>query len=279
MTKKQDDISKGLDQAIIRQENSRTGAWLATLKKIGIAFPILLLIIAIVTSPVDNKDSLEDVIFNLSPNTSDSYQSDDQSYLSEIKGIDEEAEKFSWPWTDKNYTEFTIPKEPSKRLSLRQVTKKYGRASYYDEHTDSNGNVYVDANYSSDDDDSRTATLSFKKYGDKFRLVTVRFDNLLNTIYPTAIRAAELYQWNQGELDKVELSQSPKEIYEKYGKPTAVYADASLYAGEDDFYRTIEFYYQEDNDETSTINSVSLMFQEDDDGKLVLIQKDGVFKD
>lgn len=265
MTKKSDivEIEKALDQA--SEKVRRASINTEMLKKFALFFPLILLVatgLYLSFSPKGTSDKAE-----RKPHEETAKEA---SYLSELKNVTEVKD---FNWTVDRYDAIVVSDIESQSPSLKDISEKYGLADTYEESEDvSDGRSIVVATYYGEDY-VQNVTFRFIYSDGIYRLYSKNFAYLPDDTYPVATDEKFKFNWNQEQVDTLALGQKPDEIVADYGLPT----DASQVAF--DSFRQLIFVYQEDNDPTSTVNSVQLNFTQDEFGEFVLTSKEGVFRD
>lgn len=247
-------------------DQSASNQWM---RWVEIGLPIILISVAILylligklTATTNQEDLVEDQIVESVSRT--------HSYLDEIEGV-KPADTFDW--TVRKYDDVKIADEKESSMTLSEFTHEYGQANSYEESTMiSDGSSVVTATYHSEDF-GQYVTFWFNMSNGAHRLYQKSFYSLVDENYPEATDENFVFKWDQAAIDELVLDQSPEEIIEQFGLPT--YARQN---GMQD-YRQLGMLYQEDNDPESTINSVHLVFMQNDQGEYRLKSKEGVFRD
>ncbi|CYW75687.1 TPA: hypothetical protein U1383_001331 [Streptococcus suis] len=227
-----------------------------------ISAAILYLLIGKSTATRNQNNQVEDQVMESVSRT--------HTYLDEIEGA-KSAKPFDW--TVGKYDAVKIDAEVENSMTLAEFTQEYGLADSYEESTmNSDGSSVVTATYHSEDF-GQDVTFWFNMSNGAYRIYQKSFYNLVDENYPEATDENFVFKWDQATIDALALDQSPEEIMEQYGLPT--YARQN---GMQD-YRQLGMMYQEDNDPESTINSIHLVFMQNDQGEYRLKSKEGVFRD
>ncbi|HEM5162850.1 TPA: hypothetical protein U1269_001044 [Streptococcus suis] len=227
-----------------------------------ISAAILYLLIGKSTATRNQNNQVEDQVMESVSRT--------HTYLDEIEGA-KSAKPFDW--TVGKYDAVKIDAEVENSMTLAEFTQEYGLADSYEESTMiSDGSSVVTATYHSEDF-GQDVTFWFNMSNGAYQIYQKSFYNLVDENYPEATDENFVFKWDQATIDALALDQSPEEIMEQYGLPT--YARQN---GMQD-YPQLGMMYQEDNDPESTINSIHLVFMQNDQGEYRLKSKEGVFRD
>ncbi|WP_161979112.1 hypothetical protein [Streptococcus sp. S784/96/1] len=255
MTKREQDpiIIDGIDEAIKDLDNPVSKIWKFVIRIVAL---MLFIIIGYLLGGMNQKGDK-------------AWSIQRADYASHIKGF---KKKEVFDWTVANYRDLKVAEDYADSTSLEAVTKQHGRADNYDTSEDYQGRSIVVAHYSHPED-YRKVDLYFMAIEGTYRLYQKSYTNLKDDTYPIATAENFSFKWTKEEVDNLSLSQTPKEILAQYGPVT------DIFQTEFNEFHQLTLFYQEDNDPTSTINSVSLTFTNMDDKGLRLVTKDGVFRD
>ncbi|WP_105138022.1 hypothetical protein [Streptococcus suis] len=247
-------------------DQSASNQWM---RWVEIGLPIILISVAILylligklTATTNQEDLVEDQIVESVSRT--------QNYLDEIEGV-KPADTFDW--TVRKYDDVKIADEKESSMTLSEFTHEYGQANSYEESTMlSDGSSVVTATYHSEDF-GQYVTFWFNMSNGAHRLYQKSFYNLVDENYPEATDENFVFKWDQATIDALALDQSPEDIIEQYGLPTFVRQNGMQ------SYRQLDMLYQKDNDSESTVNSIYLVFMQNEQGEYRLKSKKGVFRD
>lgn len=183
-------------------------------------------------------------------------------------------------WSLTAYQNLVLDLEGDRGTSREELLVRFGQPS---EIFDQSGQHQQSIAYTYRGEEpfwSVTIGLSDKDGDGIYRAYRKDFNSLPFSAYPTASDENVVFKWTPDLVDNLPTNQTvtADEIVASYGQPTEVFLSGRQdysYAGQ----YQLEFRYQKDNRNDSTINRVTLIFYRNgEDGAFVLSNKEAIWR-